>query len=545
MDTKKTQTKATEPQPHSSTPNDLEDFYDSLTKNPEPSNLSKSPALLHQKKKFSVKKMIFSFFLILAILGISYGTFVASKIYFVSKKVSISNENPSFFETIKTFATPSSISNLKGGETGRINILLLGIAGKGKPGQNLTDTIIVLSVNTKTNQVALLSIPRDLYVEVPDAHFWTKINSVYQYGINSSPKNETEQLTPLLNVVRDLTNLNVDYYAVLNFDGFQKMIDAIGGINIISERDFYDPTYPGPNYSYETFELKKGFHQLDGATALKYARERHNDPEGDFGRAKRQQQVMQSFKNKFFSIGTFVNVFALNDFLNALGDNLKTNISTDEMGAFLELSKKLDTQNINNMVLDAWNKDSLLKISRSVREAVGASALVPRVGNYSEIQELAQNIFDLNEIRRKREEIAKENASIVIINQSGDFSLTEKIRKLLSVNLDYKNIAIKKTIDKTIASKTIAYDLTGGTKLFTLDELVKKLPASTADTVPENIRNLVIPKISVSKNSAVTELPIVIVLGKDLSGIYNIEEGTIQDLESSRDNEESLNFNKK
>lgn len=544
MNIKKTQARAKESQPHSSTPNELEDFYDSLTKNPEPSSLSEYPTPLHQKKKFSIKKMIFSFFLILAIIGISYGGFVAFKIYFVSKKVSISNENPSLFETFKTFTTSNSISNLKGGETGRINILLLGIAGKGKPGQNLTDTIIVLSINTKTNQVALLSIPRDLYVEVPNAHFWTKINSVYQYGINSSPKNETEQITPLLNVVRDLTNLNVDYYAVLNFDGFQKMIDAIGGINIISERDFYDPTYPGPNYSYETFELKKGFHQLDGATALKYARERHNDPEGDFGRAKRQQQVMQSFKNKFFSVGNLANVFALNNFLNALGDNLKTNIDTTEMGAFLELSKKLDTQNINNMVLDAWNKDSLLKISRSVREAVGASALVPRVGNYSEIQELAQNIFDLNEIKRKREEIAKENASIVIINQSGDFSLTEKIRKLLSVNLNYKNIVIKKTIDKTIASKTIAYDLTGGTKLFTIDELVKKLPASTADTVPENIRNLVIPKISVSKNSAVTELPIVIVLGKDLSGIYNIEEGTMQDLESSRDNEEMLNLKK-
>lgn len=522
-------------------PDEWDDFYDSLTEKQDTSK----PNLLPKKDNSSLKKVVFSILLIIAALGISYGTFVVSKVYFVSKKVSLSDEKASLLGTMKSLATPSSISNLKGAASGRINILLLGIAGKGKPGQNLTDTIIVLSINTKTNRVALLSIPRDLFVEIPKAHFWTKINSVYQYGVVSSPKNETEQIAPLLDVIKELTALNVDYYAILNFDGFQKMVDAIGGINIISERDFYDPTYPGPNYSYETFELKKGFHQLDGATALKYARERHNDPEGDFGRAKRQQQVMQSFKNKFFSVGNLANVFALNNFLNALGDNLKTNVGTDEIGAFLELSKKLDTQNINTMVLDAWNKDSLLKISRNIREAVGASALVPRVGNYIEIQELAQNIFDLNEIKRKREEISKENASIVIINRSGDTYLIEKIKKLLSVNLDYKNITIKKTTDKTVAEKTVAYDLTGDTKLFTLDELVKKLPASTADTVPENIRSLATPKISVSKNRDAAELPIVIVLGKDLSGIYNIEEGTIQDLESSRDNEESLNFNKK
>ncbi len=500
------------------------------------------------KKKLSLKKIIFWFFLIVAFLGILYGTFVISKIYFVSNEISLSSKKSSFLGIIKSLTRPDPILDLKGMDTGRINILLLGIAGKGKPGQNLTDTIVILSLNTKTNQVAMLSIPRDLFVEVPDAHFWTKINAVYQYGIRSFSKDESNQINPLLEVTKELTTLDINYYAVLNFDGFQKMVDAIGGINIISEKDFYDTTYPGPNYSYETFELKKGFHQMDGATALKYARERHSDPEGDFGRAKRQQQVMQSFKNKFFSIGTFLNVFALNNFLNALGDNFKTNASTDEIGSLLELSKKLDTQNINNVVLDAWNKDSLLKISRDIRKNIGASALVPRVGNYSEIHELAQNIFNLNEIKRKRDEIAKENASIILINQSEDFALTEKIRKLLTVNLDYKNIQIKNIPSKILAEKTIAYDLSQGTRPFTLDELVKKLPASVSYDIPEDIKKL---SSSPQKTSSATKekdesanLPIVIVLGKDLVEIYNIEEGTIEDLESSRDNEEMLNLKK-
>ena len=153
----------------------------------------------------------------------TYGIFVAYKVNFVSKKVSLSDENSSLFGTIKSFTTPSSISDLKGADTGRINVLLLGIAGKGKPGQYLTDTIIILSINTKTSKVALLSIPRDLYVEVPNARFWTKINSVYQYGLSSAPKNETEQINPLLEVIKEITNLDMNYYAVLNFDGFQKI----------------------------------------------------------------------------------------------------------------------------------------------------------------------------------------------------------------------------------------------------------------------------------------------------------------------------------
>lgn len=285
---------------------------------------------------------------------------------------------------------------------------------------------------------------------------------------------------------------------------------------------------------------------MDGATALKYARIRHGDPEGDFGRAKRQQQVMQTFKNKLFSLGTFLNVFALNNFLDALGDNIKTNINPDEIGGFLELARKLDTQNINNMVLDAWNKDSLLKISKSIRESVGASALVPRVGNYSEIQELAQNIFNLNELRRKRDEIAKENATILLANQSGDYALTEKIRKLLSVNLNYKNIKIKNAPTKIITEKTIAYDLTNGTKPFTLDELVKKLPASASYTVPASIKQLATLPGQQAKtsqtDSSLPDLPIIVSLGKDLSTIYNIEEGTLADLESSRDNEDTLDF---
>jgi LCP family protein required for cell wall assembly len=491
-----------------------------------------SSTTLKEKSNFGTKAFFLGA-LLFFLSGVILGIFTLHKIYSISKKISISGEPISFLKTVRSLAKDSSVSSLTGGESGRINILLLGIAGKGKAGTNLTDTIIILSLNTKTNRVALISIPRDFFAEIPENGLNMKINSIYQYGINSK-KNEEDSIQPLLATVTNITSLPLHYYAILNFEGFQKIIDSLGGVQIMNERDIFDSRYPGPNYSYETFSLSKGSHQLDGATALKYSRVRHGDPEGDFGRAKRQQQVMQAAKNKIFSAETLLNIFTLNSLFNALGENIKTNIRGEEIKTFYELAKKLDTQNINNEVLDAWNKDSLLKVSHVSTPSGQSFVLLPRVGSYDEIQELSQNIFDLNEIRRKRDEIAKEDAKIIILNRSGDSALPGKIKKILSENLNYKNIDLKNVPVQTIEKKTLVYDLTNGAKLFTLDELVKKLPAVSSDNTPDFIK-----KIAASSNS--NSSPLIISLGTDLKKIYNIEEGTLVDLESNRDNEEMLN----
>ncbi|MFA6973760.1 MAG: LCP family protein [Parcubacteria group bacterium] len=483
------------------------------------------------RRIFSGKRILGIFFLLFLLGGFTYGGFFAWKIYAVGKKISIENNNqPSFLETFKSLATENPI-DIRSIDPDRINILLLGIAGKGKPGQFLTDTMMIMSIDRKTNRVAFLSIPRDLFVTIPKANFSSKINGVYQFGLNrQDDPDSSAKIDPLMSVIKNITGLDMDYYAVLNFDGFRQAIDDIGGVNIVSERDLFDARYPGPNYSYETFELKKGFHTLDGATALKYARERHNDPQGDFGRAKRQQQIMQATKNKIFSASTLFNPIALNNLLNTLGDNLVTNITSAEIGNFLELAKKLDTQNITNVVLDAWNKDSLLKIVH-----IGpASVLIPRAGNYSEVQDLAQNIFDLNVLQRKREEIAKEDATIAIINRSGVSQITAKIQKLLRENLDYKNVTVIHSSGKDLAEQSTVFDLTNGTKPFTANELVTKLPATIAYS--KNVPAL--------NTEQAAKFDIIVVIGKDLTPQYNMEEGTLEDLNKSRDDQESADFNK-
>ncbi len=480
-----------------------------------------------------LKKLALWLFLFLIIAGSIYGSFLTYKIYSVGKKINIENASPpSFLQTAKSLTSASSF-DLKGYEDGRINILLLGIGGKGHPGQNLTDTIMLVSLNTKTNQVALYSIPRDMYVEIPGWNFSAKINTVYQAGLNSGKNDSAPGADLIVKTIEELTAQKINYYAILNFGGFEKIIDTIGGINIVNERDISDPSYPGPNYSYAPFKLEKGFHHLDGATALKYARERHNDPEGDFGRAKRQQQVLQSAKNKIFSAGIFFNPIAINNLFDALGDNIITNVTPAEIVSFLELARKMDTQNINNVVLDAWNKDSLLKIVHINGNNSQFSALVPRVGNLSEIQELAQNVFDLNVLKRRRAEIEKEDASITLINASGDYKILNALKKLLSVNLNYKNVAVA-GIGNFVADKTMAYDLKNGAKPFTLDELATRLPAVVSYSVAPEIQKL----------AGNQKTDMILVIGKDLVERYNMEEGTIQDLNSERDNQDNLEFNK-
>jgi len=476
------------------------------------------------KKKIrekSLKKFFGIFFLCLFLAVSATGIYFSWKIHSVNRSITIhskNDKNPSLIQDIGTLVSSIIFKDHKklfGEEEGRINILLLGATGKGNPGQNLTDTIMIMSIDTKNKKIGLLSLPRDFYANIPGTRYFTKINSIYQYGITND-----QGIEPIKKTVENITDIKIHYFIIVDYGGFKKIIDDIGGINVMVERDIYDPRYPGPNYSYETFELKKGFHLLDGATALKYVRERHNDPEGDFGRAKRQQQIIQATKNRMFSLKTFFNIFALNNLLTTLGDSVKTDIRLEEIESFIALSKKVDTQNITNSVVDAWKKDSLLKVSHIATSQGLAFILIPRVGNYSEIRDLAKNLFNLDAIRRRQAEIQKEEAGILIVNRSGDNNLAYKIKRLFEDKLEMKNVRIGYDTQQMIQEKSYVFPETSLEKLFTLDEILKKLPAvigQEKDILPEKI----------------SDTDIIVTLGSDLEKIYSFEEDNIDDLNSS------------
>ncbi|NCA93668.1 MAG: LytR family transcriptional regulator [Sphingobacteriia bacterium] len=485
------------------------------------------------KNIFKKIKNIFLFLIfIILTVALTGGTFFIFKLNSLSQKISIENSTSTKTPILETISDISKIAvetrnTLRGEETGRVNILLLGMAGKGKPGGELTDTIMIASLDIQNNKVALLSLPRDLYASVPDSRYSAKINSLYKYGLNND-----QGIEPLKKTLEKITDLKIDYYLILNFSGFEKFIDDIDGINVQVERDIYDPTYPGPNYSYETFELKKGFHTLDGATALKYARERHADPEGDFGRAKRQQQVLQSAKNKVFSTKTLLNPFAVSKMMDTLGDNLKTDLNLEEIDSLIKLSKNLDTQNINNAVIDAWKEDSLLKVSHIFYENSRAFILVPRAGNYSEIQDLAKNIFDLKILEKRKTAIREEDAEIALIDLTGRYETYSEIEKLLKKRLGFENIQKIKKISEENKSQTILFDLSGQ-KPFSVDELIKKIPARI------NSENQAIVS-ALNKEENKIEYDIIIILGEDLNEIYHYQEDSMEDLKQAEADEEML-----
>jgi len=241
---------------------------------------------------------------------------------------------------------------LRGEQDGRINILFLGMGGEGHKGKYLTDTIMLVSVDPVTYKSAMLSIPRDLYAEIGSSKAFTKINAIYAYGKKNKTVSESEAFANLKQTIKHVTGQEVHYYVALDFDGFKNIIDEVGGIDVEVKDDIYDSRYPGPNYSYETFEIAKGFHHLDADTALKYARVRHTKG-GDFGRAARQQQVIAGTKRKAFSIGTIVNPVKIGSIMNTLSEHLKTDIQLSEIPSFIHLANNINIYQTTTKVLDA------------------------------------------------------------------------------------------------------------------------------------------------------------------------------------------------
>lgn len=469
------------------------------------------------------RKGRFFFWLMFAliVLGLAFfaATTFAYKFYATSKKVIEENPPNSFFQSIRDVAS-KQIKPLRGEKDERINVLLLGLAGENYPGENLTDSIIVASINPKTYQTAMLSVPRDLYVRIPDTSSYTKINALYARGHDRNGKTN-EGIEDLKSALSEITGLPIHYYVALDFDGFKKVIDELGGVKIQVPKDLHDERYPGPNFSYQTFDIKKGLQDLDGETALKYARTRHNE-EGDFGRAYRQQLILEATRQKAFSLKTLVNVPAMNNILNILGDHLRTDVPLDELESFLALTEKIDSHTTINKVLDAGKTNSLMAVSHVALGRVRAFILIPRTGNYDEIRELAKNIFDLDLLERKEEEVVKENANIAIVNESGSANFDKKIANLLQkMGFDLKT-ASSGMKSASRSEKTVIFDVSK-TKPFSLEDISKKLGADVRQDLPASF------------SSRCQKSDLCLVAGSDLIDKLDFEEGTIQELENEYD----------
>ncbi len=254
-------------------------------------------------------------------------------------------------------------------ENGLTNVLLLGEGNNDHDGVDLTDTLIVASLDPlHTKSAVLLSIPRDTYILSTGKMGKDRINSLYRnYKISlvrkgmKEPEASLESLKELSKEIGTLIGLEIHGAVKVNFSGFEQAIDALGGIDIAVPYDLVDPQYPGPNYTYETFEIVKGQQHLDGATALKYTRSRHST--SDFSRSERQQQIIASAAKKMKEGGIVKNANKLTELLNIISKNVESTFGTRELLGLVDMGKMIDLNKIVSMQLNDQNGlyDSLIE----------------------------------------------------------------------------------------------------------------------------------------------------------------------------------------
>jgi LCP family protein required for cell wall assembly len=261
--------------------------------------------------------------------------------------------------------------------TDRVTVLVMGVDTR--PSEygyrTRTDTMMVISVIPGLNVGSILSIPRDLYVEVP-GHGLERINSAYVYG-GSDLAIETIQYN---------LGIRIDHYAVVEFQAFTTLVDEIGGIDLYVPKTIYDVNYPDNNYGYDPFYITEGSQHLDGQTALKYARTRYTD--NDYERARRQQAVVMAIRDKVVDLDMLPTLVQKAPTLYAtVSDSVRTDMTLEEMIALASLAQEIPRENIRSGVIDANYVISYYTPER-------ASVLIP---NRDAIGPLLDQVFWLNE----------------------------------------------------------------------------------------------------------------------------------------------------
>lgn len=217
-------------------------------------------------------------------------------------------------------------TKLKVARKEKLNILLLGVDKR--PGdRGRSDTMIILTLDPQANKMQMISIPRDTRTLIVGKGFEDKINHAYAFG------------GPDMSVatVENMLNIDIDYYVEINMEGLVKLVDAVGGITVYNELDWHS----------DGFHYAPGELHLNGKQALGYVRMRKQDPQGDFGRTKRQRQVIEAIIKKGVSVAS---VPKIDDMLDILGDNVATNMDFDDMKNLL-LNYRNAAQNTETYML--------------------------------------------------------------------------------------------------------------------------------------------------------------------------------------------------
>jgi LCP family protein required for cell wall assembly len=266
---------------------------------------------------------------------------------------------------------------------------------------------MLVSIDTKNKSGYIISIPRDLYVSIPD-HGYAKINEAYQDGQNDSFSEDgyaAGGMGLLEKTVEQSFGTSIQYYALVNYTALKDAVDAVGGVTITvnstDPRGLYDPS-PDLNNNYEPLvKLPNGEVSLNGTQALGLARARghargsYGFGLSDFARTEHQRQLLIGLKEKAGSAGTLSNPIKVGELFDSFGSNVETDFSLGEARRLYTITKPIPNDKIASASLNDANKVNLLK---NYTTKTGQSALVPRLGvdDYTEIKAYIQSLEAAN-----------------------------------------------------------------------------------------------------------------------------------------------------
>ena len=378
----------------------------------------------------------------------------------------------------------------------RFNVLLLGIGGEGHDGALLTDTILLAEYDSTEERLALVSIPRDLAYPLGNDRF-EKINAVHAYAEQTTPGQGASKTAEAFST---FFNLRIDRVIRVDFQGFEKLVNALGGIDVTIEKSFSDTSFPtddtGPDpYKWTSVTFTKGTEHMDGPRALTYVRSRHgtNGEGSDFARSRRQQIVMNAIRDRLLELGTLSNPRTLSNVWSAISDHVQTDLSPWDMLKLVPAAIHFQPSKLTQRVLTDAPNGELNDVTIG-----GAFMLFPKKSDYSQIKEIIANPWN---VTGTTAEVAKPSApTIRIAVQNGTIrtgfaaTIAESLKKLGYTIMSTGN-APKRGI-----TTTVIYDLTNGQKVNELVNLKKTLNANIGSaplselgtTVPSGTQFLII-----------------------------------------------------
>jgi len=408
------------------------------------------------KSKFRLWRRIALAVLIVAVVS---GGYLGVKTVLAARHVIVHNAKG----TAPALAKKVDPTTLKGEGNGRINILLLGVGGGTHDGPELSDTMMVMSIDPVNKTVALLSIPRDLYVKIP-GYGYSKINAANSDGGPALAEQVVEQVL----------DVPIHYYVHVDFSGFEQAVDAVGGIDITNTQTLSDTEYPCDNNQAAIcgYYLPPGQYHMTGAQALKFARCRKGTCGNDFGRAARQQQVLVAVRQKALTLSVLTNPIKIGQLIDAVGSDVRTDLQLSDIVKLASMVKAVDPSQIQQKVID--NGTSGLLVDQ--QSPTAGDILVPAAGefDYTDIQNLAHSLF-------ADPYIIKENATVQVQNGSGRSGIATAV--VAALQASHYNVGTA-TNSAQYYPHTEIIDYSGGKKPYTVSYLEQSFGVTAVTKTP-------------------------------------------------------------